>query len=182
MELSDRPVPPHPYAEALPPLPGFALQSADFADGDSLDRDLTGEGANRSPHLRWEGAPEGTKSFVVSCFDPDAPTPSGYWHWCIINIPATLNELPAGAGDDTQTLGNLTGGRAVHLRNDSGNLRYDGPFPPAGDRPHRYIFAVHALAVESLDLDAHSSSCAAAHFQSLFNGLGRAVLTGTYQR
>ena len=182
MDLSQRPLAPHPYRDALPELPIFTLQSADFVDSERLDIDLTGEGQNRSPHLCWSDVPKGTESFVLSCFDPDAPTPSGYWHWTIVNLPATVRELPAGAGTDDTTLQAATNSQAFHIRNDSGNFGYDGPFPPAGDRPHRYVFAVHALAVAKLELKPESATNATAHFQSLFNGLGRAYLTGTYQR
>src|ERR1700694_5625236 len=84
----------------------FAVSSNSFKDGDYLGKDhiLSADfgfgcaGGNRSPHLTWSGAPAGTKSFAVTCFDPDAPTGSGFWHWLVINIPANVTELPLDAG------------------------------------------------------------------------------------
>lgn len=136
-----------------------------------MPRDFSGEGANRSPQLSWSGAPAQTASYVLSCFDPDAPTPSGYWHWTVVDIPPSVTSLPLGAGADDATIQALTEGRAFHIRNDSGDFAYDGPFPPAGDREHRYVFAVHALKIPSLELDPDTATNATVHFMSLFNGL-----------
>ena len=84
----------------------LTLASADFDDGDYLSADhiLAEEygfgcaGGNRSPHLSWSVAPEGTGSYAVTCYDPDAPTGSGFWHWLVVNIPADVNELAPGSG------------------------------------------------------------------------------------
>ena len=130
-------------------------------------------GGNRSPHLAWEGAPAGTKSFVVTLYDPDAPTGSGWWHWVVINIPASIKELPADAGSG----GHLPAG-AVQTRTDFGAPGYGGAAPPAG-RTHHYIFTVHALKVERLDLDAQASG-ALVGFMVFMNGIGKASLTVTY--
>lgn len=101
-------------------------------------------GENLSPDLSWSGAPEGTRSFAVTCFDPDAPTGSGFWHWIAWDIPATATSLPLGVSREDTSL--------KQARNDFGNVGYDGPEPPAGP-PHRYQFSVHALPVESLGAD-----------------------------
>ena len=99
-------------------------------------------GDNKSPALRWSGAPSGTKSFAVTCFDPDAPTGSGWWHWSVVNIPGEATELPRDAGAEGDA--NLPKG-ASHVRIDYGVKAWGGPCPPPGDKPHRYVFTVHAL-------------------------------------
>lgn len=176
MDLNDRPIAPAPY-EVLPAIPKFTLESTEFEDGAPMSVELTGEGESISPSLRWSGFPSETKSFLVNCFDPDAPTPAGFWHWTVVGLGPEVTALDLGAGlsDDTLPEG------AFHLRNDGSTHRYTGPMPPVGDRPHRYCFAVHALDVEALPLDANSSATSAA-FNALFHSVARAVLTGTYQR
>ena len=92
----DRPTPPDPYS-FLPKVATITVE-ADFADGAPLpDAQVYAKG-NSSPALRWSGAPEGTKSYAVTCYDPEAPTPSGFWHWFVVNVPGDVTELPAGAG------------------------------------------------------------------------------------
>jgi Raf kinase inhibitor-like YbhB/YbcL family protein len=175
----DRSVPPQPY-EHLPVVPSFSVTSADVADGAQLDDahvfDSWGlTGGNKSPQLAWSGFPSDTEGFAVTCFDPDAPTPSGFWHWLVIGIPATVNELPRGAGDGDSTLPQ----GAFHVRNDYSTLAYGGAAPPQGDRPHRYVFAVHALDTASLGID-NSVSPAAAAFNIGAGTLARAVITPIY--
>jgi Raf kinase inhibitor-like YbhB/YbcL family protein len=174
-----RGVAPDPY-DLLLEVPSFTLVSDDIREGAPLDlahvHDSAG-GANQSPHLRWSGQPPGTRGFVVTCFDPDAPTGSGFWHWVLVNLPADVAELPRGAG----AAGAELAAGAFHVRNDFGTPAYGGAAPPPGDRPHRYIFAVHALDTERLDVDA-AVSPARVGFNLTFHTLARGRLTATYQR
>lgn len=134
-------------------------------------------GKNISPALRWSGAPSGTKSFAVTVYDPDAPTGSGWWHWVIFNIPGTALELPEGAGN--------AGGKppvgAVQGRTDFGSPGYGGPCPPAGDKPHHYVFTVFALKTEKIDVPADSSP-AMVGFMVNANQLAKASFTALYGR
>jgi Raf kinase inhibitor-like YbhB/YbcL family protein len=113
----------------------------------------------------------------VTCFDPDAPTPSGFWHWIVVDLPASTTSLAADAGKEGGS--NLPKG-AFHCRNDYGAKAYGGPAPPRGDRPHRYYFVVHALDVERLGVD-DATPPAAVSFTMLGHTLGRAILVATYQ-
>ena len=175
MDLT-RPLAPNPY-DLLPPAPSFELRSDDLVDGAPMPVPHSAGDANISPHLTWSGFPKNTRSFLVNCFDPDAPTPAGYWHWTIVDLDASVTELEQGAGESDLTLS----GAAFHLRTDGGAHAYVGAAPPAGDRPHRYIFTVHALDVETLNLDEDDSPTRAA-FVALFHTLARAHLTVTFQR
>ena len=132
---------------------------------------------NRSPQLAWQGFPDETKSFVVTCFDPDAPTPSGFWHWALVDLPVDTTSLPQGAG----TTGASLPGSAFHVRNDWSSKDYGGAFPPDGDRPHRYYFVVHAVDVDTLGLDDEASA-AVVSFNLVFHTLARAQLVPTFQR
>lgn len=175
----ERPVHPDPY-DLLPTVPTFEVTSESFKDGDALEQDHVFNdwghtGGNISPQLSWSGAPEGTTSYTVTCFDPDAPTPSGFWHWLLIGVPADVTSLPAGAGDGT----NLPEG-AFHVRNDFGTKDFGGAAPPTGDRPHRYQFAVQAIGGDPLAINEDVSP-AVAMFNAWSQLLGRGVITGTYQ-
>ena len=173
----ERPIAPDPY-DLLPRVSSFTLESSEIRHGAPVPERHVYGGGNHSPQLSWRGAPAGTGSFVVTCFDPDAPTPSGFWHWVVVDLPASITSLASGAGKEGGT--DLPAG-AFHCRNDYGSLSYGGPAPPKGDRPHRYYFAVHALDVERLGVD-EAASPAAVSFTMLRHTLGRALLVPTYQR
>lgn len=173
----DRPVPPDPYSQ-LPAVPSFAVRSDDVTDGEPLPARCTADGADVSPHLAWDDVPEGTSSLVVSCFDPDAPTPAGFWHWTVWDLPAGTTELTTGAGVPD---GALLPDGARQARNDGGGVGWTGAAPPPGDRPHRYVLAVHALDVDSLDVPDDATPTAVA-FTALFHTLARGTITGTHQR
>jgi Raf kinase inhibitor-like YbhB/YbcL family protein len=169
---------PDPY-DLLPEVPSFALDSADIRDGERLGSEHvhgSAGGGNRSPQLRWQGFPEAARGFVVTCYDPDAPTGSGFWHWVLVGLPASVTELPRGAGD-----GRSLPAGAFHVRNDFGTRDYGGAAPPPGDQPHRYIFAVHALDTERLEVDADATP-ALVGFNLAFHTVARGRLTAMYQR
>jgi Raf kinase inhibitor-like YbhB/YbcL family protein len=171
----DRPVTPNPY-ELLPVVPTFTLTSSDVKDGQPLPDAQVAAKGNTSPQLSWSDVPEGTKSFVVTCFDPDAPTPSGFWHWVAVDLPGDVTELPAGAGASDSDLP----GAAFHCRNDGGSKDFTGAAPPQGDQPHRYFFVVHAVTEETLGVDSDASP-AVVSFNLAFKSAGRAILHATYQ-
>ena len=172
----ERPPAPDPYT-LLPKAPPFTVESGDVRGGAPISEAYIYAGGNRSPKLSWSDVPAGTKSFVVTCFDPDAPTPSGFWHWIVVDLPASVTSLAGDAGKEGGS--NLPNG-AFHCRNDYGAKAYGGPAPPPGDRPHRYYFVVHALDVERLGVDDNTSP-AAVSFTMLGHTLGRAILMATYQ-
>ena len=127
-------------------------------------------GGNVSPLVKWSGAPTGTRSFVVTMYDPDAPTGSGWWHWTVANVPAATHELPAGAGSEG---GQLPAG-AVAVRGDAGASTYFGACPPVGE-VHRYEIAVHALKVERLDIPPDASPALVGYLTYL-NRLAKATV------
>ncbi|TNM39669.1 YbhB/YbcL family Raf kinase inhibitor-like protein [Nocardioides albidus] len=171
----DRPVSPDPYP-LLPAAATFGVTSTDVTDGQPLKDDQVYALGNTSPQLSWEPGPEGTQSYVVTCFDPDAPIPSGFWHWVVVDIPADVTSLDTGAGASDATLP----GGAFHVRNDFGTPDYAGAAPPEGDQVHRYFYVVHAVKEAELGVDS-SATPAVVGFNLAFKTLGRAIVTGTYQ-
>ncbi|GAA4393724.1 YbhB/YbcL family Raf kinase inhibitor-like protein [Tsukamurella soli] len=171
-----------PYA-GLPALPTFTVTSESFTDGGEIPSAqrsgiMGAGGQDESPQLSWSGFPAGTKSFAVTCYDPDAPTASGFWHWAVANIPASVTSLAAGAGDGRP--GSLPDG-ALTLGNDASLRRYVGSAPPAGHGPHRYYFVVHALGVEKLDLP-ETATPAYLGFNLFGAAIGRGTLLGIYEQ
>ncbi len=158
----------------------FKLTSTDIALGNKLDKKHVFKGFgctgdNISPALSWSGAPKGTKSFVVTAYDPDAPTGSGWWHWVAMNIPADIKSLPTNAGSGK----GLPKG-VLQLKNDYGHAGFGGACPPPG-RVHRYIFTVYALKVDKLPVPV-TSSAALVGFMTRANSLAQASITAVYHR
>jgi Raf kinase inhibitor-like YbhB/YbcL family protein len=135
-------------------------------------------GGNLSPELSWANAPADTKSFAVTIYDPDAPTGSGWWHWVVYDIPASVNHMPAGIGKQAKSV--LPGGARV-ARNDFGTADFGGACPPAGDKPHRYIITVFALKAAKLEVP-NDASPAMVGFNLNAATLAKASLTASYGR
>jgi Raf kinase inhibitor-like YbhB/YbcL family protein len=157
----------------------FRLYSNELQDGGVLANAQVANGfghagENRSPHLAWEGVPEGTRSLALTMYDPDAPTGSGFWHWVVVDIPAGVTELRAGAGNG---LASLPSG-ARQTRTDMGAPGYVGAAPPPG-APHRYMFTLHALAVDTLPVPDDASGALVGFFAGMHK-VGEARLTVTY--
>lgn len=171
-------------ARAHPPAAAhaarFTLTGADVRAGGRIPaiHEANGfgcTGRNVSPALSWSGAPAGTKSFAVTVHDLDAPTGSGWWHWTVYDIPATVTSLPAGAGNGNAAAPGRQG------PTDFGKPGYGGPCPPVGGRAHRYVFTVYALKVPSIDLPAGATP-AYLGFNLHANALATASFTALYSR
>ena len=162
---------------------GFTLASPTIKSGAVLAGDQVFDGfgcsgKNLSPALKWTAGPTGTKSYSINVYDPDAPTGSGWWHWVVYNIPAEVTQLAAGAGDQS---GKLLPPAALQGRNDFGSHAFGGACPPKGDKPHRYVFTVHALRIEKIDVPADASA-ALIGFMVNANSLGKASFSAKYGR
>jgi Raf kinase inhibitor-like YbhB/YbcL family protein len=172
-----------PFAR-LPVVPSFTVTSTDVADGRELPPEqMSGlfgvpGGEDLSPQLSWSGAPAETKSYTVTMYDPDAPSGSGFWHWAVADIPASVTGLPAGAGDGT---GEHLPAGAFHIPDDARLARFVGAVPPPGDGRHRYVIVVQALGIEKVgQLQVQADSTPAwLGFCINVSGhlLGRAVIT-----
>ncbi|MFJ9350588.1 YbhB/YbcL family Raf kinase inhibitor-like protein [Streptomyces sp. NPDC101237] len=169
-----------PY-DFMPEISTFSVTSESLADGGRLAREqvsgiLGAGGMDVSPQLSWSGFPEGTRSFTVAMFDPDVPTASGFWHWAVADLPASVTELPAGAGD-----GRDLPSPAKTLANDAGHRGYLGPATPPGNGPDRYFLVVHAVGLDELGVSA-SSTPAAMDFLLFSHAIARATMYGTFER
>ena len=133
-------------------------------------------GDNLSPALEWSGVPEGTKSLALTMYDPDAPTGSGFWHCVLFNIPSDATGIP----EDVANAGGLPE-PTVQGRTDWGAPGYGGPVPPPGDKPHRYVFTLHALSVDALPLDDQASA-AMVGFMIHMNKIASTTFTAYYGR
>ena len=165
------------------PAAAFRLDSPEIKGNGIIDKKFEANvfgcgGENKSPSLNWNRPPKDTKSFAVTVYDPDAPTGSGWWHWSVINIPATVMELKADAGNASNA--NLPAG-ARQVRNDYGVAAWGGLCPPPGDHPHRYVFTVYALKTDKLDIPADATA-ALAGFMINANALGKASFSARYGR
>lgn len=162
---------PDPYAP-LKDLPTFELTSPDIADGEPIAEKFRAP-QSVSPELNWSGLPEGTKSIAVTCFDPDAPTAAGFWHWAAFNIPADATGLAQGAS--TEDASDLPEG-TIQLSNDSGQRAHYGAAPPANHAPHRYMYAVHAVDVDKLDVPKDATPTVLG-FNLYFHSIARTIIT-----
>jgi len=170
-------------APVLAQAADFRLSSPDIKAGGTIPKsfEFNGFGCagdNKSPALKWSGAPAETKSFALTVYDPDAPTGSGWWHWQVINIPADATELAAGAGVVNSKA--LPKG-AAQARADYGSNAWGGVCPPPGDKPHRYIFTLHALKVDKLDVPADATAALTGYMINA-NVLAKASFTAKYGR
>lgn len=160
----------------------FTVQSSSWQDGQAMKdtyvfNSFGCKGNNVSPEVSWSNVPEGTKSFAVTVYDPDAPTGSGWWHWTVFNIPADTNEIKEGASLDPTKLP----AGVVEGRTDFGKAGYGGACPPQGDKPHRYILTVFALKTDKIDLDKDASGALVGYYLNQ-NALAKSSLTVTYGR
>ena len=161
----------------------FTLASKDIAEGEFMSKaqEFNGfgcTGGDLSPQLTWSGVPEGTKSFAITAYDPDAPTGSGWWHWQIVNIPHTVTEIAAGAGS---TKKELAPAGSMQIANDFGYRGFGGACPPEGHGIHHYRFTVHALSVEKLELPEEASGALTGYMINA-NTIATSTIESLYKR
>lgn len=154
----------------------LTVSSPDIKEGERMGKsfEFNGfgcNGKNLSPGLVWSNAPKGTKSFAITAFDPDAPTESGFWHWVVIDIPASVKSVSKGQSGKLPF--------AKEMKNDFGALGYGGACPPPDDNMHRYQFTVWALPSKTLPIPAGASN-AVIGFMLNATALDQKTLTSTY--
>ncbi|MEO0895229.1 MAG: YbhB/YbcL family Raf kinase inhibitor-like protein [Bacteroidota bacterium] len=159
----------------------FTLSSKDLGGQATKKQEFQGfgcTGENISPQLSWANAPEGTKSFAITMYDPDAPTGSGWWHWLVFDIPTEVNELLANAGNPASGL--MPEG-AIQSVTSYGAAGFGGPCPPEGHGFHTYIITIYALKTESLGLDANTNPAVVGYY--LWNNtLAKSSIVAYYKR
>jgi len=143
----------------------LTLSSNDIAQGEFMakSQEYNGfgcSGGDLSPHLKWSNAPQGTKSFAITAYDPDAPTGSGWWHWQVVNIPKNVTEIATGVGS---TKNDIAPKGSMQIKNDYGSRGFGGACPPSGHGVHHYRFTIHALSVETLELPEDASAALAGY-------------------
>jgi Raf kinase inhibitor-like YbhB/YbcL family protein len=161
----------------------LTLSSHDIAQGEFMAKaqEFKGfgcSGGDVSPHLKWTNAPQGTKSFAITAYDPDAPTGSGWWHWQVVNIPKNVTEIATGAGSANTDLA-VQGSQQIN--NDYGNRAFGGACPPPGHGVHHYRFTVHALSVEKLELPDDASGALAGYMINA-NSIESSTIEALYKR
>ncbi|ACC71317.1 YbhB/YbcL family Raf kinase inhibitor-like protein [Paraburkholderia phymatum] len=156
------------------PANGFMSKAQEMND---KSFGVAGDGENMSPALQWDAPPADTQSFALTVYDPDAPTGSGFWHWVVVNLPADARSLPRNAG---KADGSLLPPGALQFRNDYGTVGFGGAAPVRGDKPHRFIFRIHALRVTNLPLAADTTN-AVARYMTHLNEIDSATYTGLYE-
>jgi hypothetical protein len=168
-------------AAPLAQAENFTLTSKDLG-GQLTDQQVFSgfgcNGENISPQLSWKNAPAGTNSFAITVHDPDAPTGSGWWHWVVFNLPASVTQLASNAGNPAK---GLTPKGSVQSITDYGKTGFGGACPPVGDKPHRYIFTVYALKIKKLDLGSASPPAMVGYYLNQ-NALAKASLVSYYGR
>lgn len=159
----------------------FTLSSRDLSGQATSIEEFNGfgcTGKNQSPQLAWENVPEGTKSFAITMYDPDAPTGSGWWHWVMFDIPAGTKELATNAGNLEMNLAPIN---SIQSITNYGVAGYGGPCPPEGHGPHQYVITVWALKVDKLGLDANTNPAIVGYYLGN-NTLAKSSIVAYYER